>query len=119
MFSEMAHATTACKAKALHGGEKYFYVYFLGTVEDGRGKGLCSEIVRHYQKMAAEQQASIYMEAATEYSWRLYERLGFVTVGEIVLGEGKVGADGEECVGGVGVRLWGMAWRPEGVGEEG
>lgn len=87
-------------------------MFFLGTREDGRGRGLCSALVRRYQAMAAREQVPVYMEAATEYSWRLYERLGFVTVDEIVLGEGKAAADGTACLGGPGVRLWGMIWRP-------
>ncbi len=115
MLWEMAHATKACKAKALRGGERYFYVFFLGTAEDGRGQGLCSAMVRHYQARAAREQAPIYMEAATEYCWRLYEKLGFETVGVFVLGKGKAAADGEACVGGPGFRLWGMIWRPEKV----
>ena len=28
----------------------------------------------------------LYMQAAMEYSWRLFERSGFVTVNEIMLG---------------------------------
>ena len=115
MLSEMAHATKPLKAKALSKGEKNFYVLFLGTPEHERGKGLCSAMVRCYQARAMREQASIYLEAATEYCWRLYLKLGFVTVGEIVLGEGKAAPDGSNCVGGEGVRLWGMIWRPEGV----
>lgn len=113
LFSEMARETKACKAKALREGEKYFYVFFLGTLEEGRGQGLCSAVVRYYQARATEEQAPIYLEAATEYCWRLYERLGFVTMAEMVLGEGKAAADGLACVGGPGVRLWSMIWRPE------
>ena len=112
----MARETKACKAKALREGEKYIYVYFLGTLEKGRGQGLCSAVVRHYQARATREQAPIYLEAATEYCWRLYEILGFVTMGEMVLGKGKAAADGSACVGGPGFRLWGMIWRPEKVG---
>ena len=35
------------------------------------------------------------MEAAREYSWRLYVMVGFVTVNEIVLGEGRAAAGSE------------------------
>ena len=117
MLWEMPHATKACKAKALRDGEEYFYIFLLGTREDWRGRGLCSAMVRHYQSVATKVQAPIYMEAATEYCWRLYQRLEFETVGEIVLGEGKAKADGSECVGGPGFKLWGMIWRPEKVKE--
>ena len=113
MLWEMAPLTKACKAKALREDEKYYYVWFLGTRDDERGQGLCSAMVKHYQATAAREQVAIYLEAATEYCWHLYERLGFVTVDEIVLGNGKAAADGTVCVGGPGVRLWGMIWRPE------
>lgn len=113
MFWEMAPLTKACKAKALRRDEKYYYVFFLGTREDGRGRGLCSAMVKHYQATAATEQVAIYMEAATEYSWRLYEGLGFVTVDEIVLGKGTAAADGTACAGGPGLTIWGMIWRPE------
>lgn len=116
MLGEMAPRTKACKKKALREGERYYYVWFLGTREDGRGKGLCSALVRHYQAIAAGERAPVYMEAATEYSRCLYEKLGFVTVEEIVLGEGKAAADGTVCVGGPGVRIWGMIWRPGKLG---
>jgi hypothetical protein len=38
------------------------------------------------------------------------EWLGFKIVDEMVLGKGKVGADGLECKGGEGVMIWGMIW---------
>ena len=112
MLWEMSPLTRAMKAKGLQRGEKYYYVFFLGTREDGRGEGLCSAMVRHYQAIAAREQVPIYMEAATEYSWGLYKTLGFATVDEIVLGRGKAGADGTQCAGGPGFKLWGMVWRP-------
>lgn len=57
------------------------------------------------------------MEAATEYCWKLYLKLGFVTVEELRLAEGKADETGRQCVGGKGVTLWAMIWRPEmGVG---
>ena len=115
MLWETAPISKACKAKALRGEEPYYYVMFLGTREEGRGRGLCSAMVRHYQALAAREQVPVYMEAATAYSRRLYERLGFATVDEIVVGEGKAAADGTACVGGPGVRTWGMIWRPERV----
>jgi hypothetical protein len=46
----------------------------------------------------------------------LYESLGFEITGEIVIGEGKVNADGEIHASGEGVKIWGMIWRPEARG---
>lgn len=112
MLSELTPATNACKAKALKSHEKYYYVFFLGTLGEARGKGMCSVLVKHYQSIAEREGIPIWMEAATEYCWRLYERLGFVTVKELLIGKGRAAADGTQCEGGPGVRIWGMIWRP-------
>lgn len=53
MLSDLTPATSACKAKALQSHEKYYYVFFLGTLEEARGKGYCSAMVKHYQSLAA------------------------------------------------------------------
>jgi ribosomal protein S18 acetylase RimI-like enzyme len=111
MLSDLTPATSACKSKALQSHEKYYYVFFLGTLEEARGKGHCSAIGEHYQSIAARDHLPIWMEAATEYCWRLYQRLGFVTVDEVVIGKGRAAADGTQCKGGPGVRIWGMIWR--------
>ena len=112
MLSELTPLANACKAKSLRPGERFYYVFFLGTREADRGKGLCSAMVRHYQSIAAREGVTIWMEAATEYCWRLYERLGFVTVDVFVIGKGRAAADGTMLEGGPGVRIWGMVWRP-------
>lgn len=109
---EIPRLTAACKAKAVEKDERYYYIFFLGTAAEGRGQGLCSALVRHYQDLATKEGASIYLEAATQSCRRLYQRLGFVTVDEIVLGGGRAAADGTSCVAGPGVTLWGMIWRP-------
>jgi len=113
LITEFSPQTAACKKKALKQGEDYYYIFCLGTRVEGRRKGLCSAIVRRYQERARADGASIYLEAATEYCWRLYEKLGFVTVGEFVIGKGRADADGLPHPGGPGFKLWGMVWRPE------
>jgi hypothetical protein len=71
------------------------------------------KLVRHYQEIAGKEGLPIWWEAGTEHCWKLYKRLGFVTVDEITVAKGKAGADGNAHVGGEGVRIWGMMWRPE------
>ncbi len=112
MIFELTPLNDACKAKALKSERRYYYVFFLGTVKEGRGRGLCSALVRHYQAIAARDRLPIYLEAATEYCLGLYLELGFVVVGESELGKGKVGADGMSCMDGPGFVIWGMIWRP-------
>ena len=113
MIYEGPAESKRCKKKALHGQKDYYYVFFLGTSKDGRGQGLCSAILKHYQAIAAKENLPIYMEAGTEYAWGLYKSLGFITVDEMLIGKGKAAADGTLCEGGPGVKTWSMIWRPE------
>jgi hypothetical protein len=46
MLSGLKPATSACKAKALRNHEKYYCVFFLGTLEGARGKGYCSAMIK-------------------------------------------------------------------------
>ena len=112
MIFELTPLNDACKTKALKQDERYYYVFFLGTLKKGRGRGLCSALVRHYQSVAARDNLPIYLEAATEYCLGLYRKLGFVVVGETWLGKGRVDKDGLPCNGGPGFKIWGMIWRP-------
>jgi GNAT superfamily N-acetyltransferase len=117
MLVEYTPLADAAKAKGLKGRKQYFYVFFLGTHPDARQKGLASAIMREYQARAAKEGVPLWLEATTAYSMRLYERLGFRIVDEMVLGKGKVDADGLECKGGEGVKIWGMIWEAEEVKE--
>lgn len=118
MITELSKTETSVKAKVFPNNKPYYYIFFLGTAEPGRGKGLCSAQVREYQDIARkDNNTPIYLEAATEYCWKLYERLGFVTVEVIRLGVGKAGIDGTLVDGGKGegFTIWGMVWTPEKV----
>lgn len=112
MLGEYQTLGDGLKAKALKGQKKYYYVFFVGTLAEARGKGLCSAIMRSFQEMAARDQLPIWLEATTEKSMNLYQNLGWEVVGEGLLGEGKANADGIRCKGGEGVKIWGMIWRP-------
>lgn len=113
MVSDLLPFTKASKAKALSKNERYYYIFFLGTSSEDRGRGYCSQLVRHYHEIAGKLGLPIWWEAGAEHCWKLYKRLGFVTVDEIMVAKGKAGADGNAQVGGEGVRIWGMIWRPE------
>ncbi len=117
MLMEFAPLADAMKEKGLKGRKRYFYVFFLGTDPEMRGRGYCSALVREYQARAERERVPLWLEATTAYSMRLYERLGFRIVDEVVLGKGKVGPDGSECKGGEGVKIWGMIWEA-GEGKE-
>ncbi|KAF9886661.1 hypothetical protein FE257_011174 [Aspergillus nanangensis] len=105
--------TKICKQKVFGEEDDYFYIFFVGTAESARGRRLGSAILKHYQGMARQAKLPIYLEAGTEYSRNLYNALGFVTVGEIVIGKGKAAPDGTLVANGPGFKMWGMIWRPE------
>jgi ribosomal protein S18 acetylase RimI-like enzyme len=111
-MADLTSLSKACKLKYLQPGEKYYYIFFLGTLESARGKGMCSKVVRHYQDIARKEGATIWLEAATEYARILYARLGFVTLEELKVGVGRADEGGNACVGGGGFSIWGMVWRP-------
>lgn len=113
MLAEFQPLADASKAKGLAGQKDYYYVFFTGTRLDSRGQGMCSAIMKRYQDMASRDKIPIWLEATTAKSMRLYSKLGWEIVDEIVLGKGKANADGLQCKGGEGVRVWGMVWRPK------
>ncbi|KAK5132609.1 hypothetical protein LTR08_008808 [Meristemomyces frigidus] len=112
MLAEFGPMTDAVKAKGLKGRTKYYYVFFVATHAEARGRGHSSALIRDAQARATEQGVPLWIEATTEYSWRLYESLGFETVERMALGKGVVAADGTPKVSGEGVALWGMVWWP-------
>lgn len=113
MLFEYTSLTDAAKYKALHNRKRFYYVFFVGTLHEYRGKGLSSALIRDIQAQAARDQLPVWLEATTSYSHQLYQKLGFDTVGEIVLGKGKAAPDGTEAEGGDGVKIWGMIWWPQ------
>jgi ribosomal protein S18 acetylase RimI-like enzyme len=108
MVHEVVQLEEAMKAKAMAKDEKYYYVLFLGTDEGARGKGLCSRILRGYQERAGKGCVLIWMEAGTEYCRKIYERLGFGVVEEILVGKGKADREGRLRDGEEGFFIWGM-----------
>jgi hypothetical protein len=113
MLAEFQPLADASKAKALGDQKSYYYVFFTGTRLDSRGRGLCSAIMTRYQEIASRDQLPIILEATTTKSMRLYSKLGWEVVDEMVLGKGEASADGLQCKGGDGVKIWGMVWRPK------
>ncbi|KAH9215364.1 hypothetical protein DL95DRAFT_408546 [Leptodontidium sp. 2 PMI_412] len=107
MAIETAGLTEGCKSKALENDRNYHYILFLGTSPSTRGQGLCSKLVKHYQTIASKEGVPIWLEAATEYRWRLYLKLVFVTVEELKLGVERAAETGRHCKGGEAVTLRG------------
>ncbi len=117
MLFEFEPKCDLAKAKALRKGDKYFYVFFIGTRLDCRGKGLATQLLKHYQTIATAAGLPIWLEATTAKSKPIYEKVGFEVVEEMVLGKRKARSDGTACAKGEegeGVKIWAMIWRPEG-----
>lgn len=102
--------------KRLREGEVPYYVFFIGTRADCRGKALGQGQLREVMERAGQEGKSVWLEATTPMSRRMFLRMGFVDVEEVTMGKGKVGEGGYDQVGGPGVKLWCMIWRK---GEEG
>jgi hypothetical protein len=76
--------------------------------------GLASQMLKDIQARAQAEGIPVWLEATTPYSKQLYERLGFETVEDVVLGKGKAGPDGLKKAGGEGVTVAAMIWWPDG-----
>lgn len=113
MLFEYEPLTDLAKKKGLKGEKRFYYVFFIATKEEARGKGLCSAIMRKYQEIGSREGVPVWLEATTEKSMRIYKKSGWEVVDEFILGNGKAGPDGLPCKGGEGVRVWGMVWFPE------
>ena len=74
--------------------------------------------MRRLQEISSRDNVALWLEATTASSMRIYEKLGFEIVDEMVLGKGKANQDGNPCKGGDGVKIWGMVWWPGGLKEK-
>jgi GNAT superfamily N-acetyltransferase len=114
MVGAFEPATGAVRRRVL-GPHKvnFYYLFFVATREDARGKVLSSALIRRLQERAQEDGLPAWLEATTEYSSRVYEKLGFERVETVVLGKGCTDVDGTALKGGSGVPIYCMVWWPE------
>jgi ribosomal protein S18 acetylase RimI-like enzyme len=112
MLREVATAADEVKAQFFGKSDRYYYVFFIGTNLEARGKGLCSALVRHYQGIAEKEGLPIFLETHTKQGKRIYLKCGFKVVAEELIGQGKCAADGSFLKGGPGLRGWAMIWSP-------
>jgi ribosomal protein S18 acetylase RimI-like enzyme len=114
MLGEFEPATSAVRRRVLGGYQRnFFYLFFVATREDTRGRGLSSALIRRLQERAQEEGLPVWLEATTEYSSKVYAKLGFERVETVVLGKGHADADGTALKGGSGVPIYCMVWWPE------
>jgi len=99
-------------------GGDYYYIDYLGTYPEARNKGYASAFMKHAQKIATKDGKSIYLQSSTDENRRLYEKFGFVVVGEQRLGKGEADASGRVPENGgdtEGAVWWAMTWSPRDV----
>jgi GNAT superfamily N-acetyltransferase len=114
MLGEYEPATGAVRRKALGVYQgNFYYLFFVATREDKRGRGLSSALIKGLLERAQEEGLPVWLEATTEYSSKVYAKLGFGRVETVVLGKGHADADGTALKGGNGVPIYCMVWWPE------
>lgn len=111
MLGEFEGAVKKARKRGLRKGEVPYYVFFIGTRADRQSQGLGSELLREVCDRAGREGRSVWIESTSAGSRRLFRRMGFEEVEEVVLGKGTVGEAGYGEVGGPGVTLWPMVWR--------
>lgn len=68
-----------------HVREPHHYIAYLGVEPDVQGQGLGASLLRPTLETCDREQLPAYIEATTERSAKLYERLGFVLRSEVTL----------------------------------
>jgi ribosomal protein S18 acetylase RimI-like enzyme len=71
---------------AFHPHEPHWYLPLIGVDPAYQGRGLGSVLMAHGLTVSDKAGLPAYLEATSEGSRRLYERHGFVTLGEIQSG---------------------------------
>jgi GNAT superfamily N-acetyltransferase len=71
-----------------HPEEPLYYLQFLATVPAAQGQGIGSVFLRDMLARADREQMPAYHEATTPRNRALYERHGYVTLGEFTLPDG-------------------------------
>lgn len=64
-------------SEGCHPDEPFWHLVDIGTAPQARGLGVGAELLRHRLRMIDEEGALASLEATTEASAKLYERLGF------------------------------------------
>jgi ribosomal protein S18 acetylase RimI-like enzyme len=113
MLREFEPTVTAMRRQELGDSEHFYYLFLIATRNDARGRGLSSALVRRLQERAASEGAPVWLEATTVGSARLYSKLGFKSVGTVILGQDVAAADGSREQGGGGVPVDCMIWRAD------
>jgi ribosomal protein S18 acetylase RimI-like enzyme len=69
--------------EANHPEEPHYYIRYLGVATQFQGQGLGSALLRPTLDRCDSEGVPAYLEASTERSAALYQRLGFIHLGEL------------------------------------
>ncbi|KHN98076.1 Acyl-CoA N-acyltransferase [Metarhizium album ARSEF 1941] len=91
LFGEMFPALHGTKAEVLgdRNGDSY-YLGYLGTKVNSRGKGHATKLLRHMTGKADAENRAMYLESSNASNNRFYAKFGFEVKSEIVLTRGPV-----------------------------
>ena len=70
-----------------------WYLVYIGTKKESRGRGYCRKLVQHVTQMADQEGRACYLESSNDINPIIYRKLGFETVKEIRLKEGNHSLD--------------------------
>ncbi|KAF2684076.1 hypothetical protein K458DRAFT_431680 [Lentithecium fluviatile CBS 122367] len=124
-FTQFVVPVERAKAATFALGEDYYYIVFISTDVQHRGKGLAATVIGELQARAQEEGKPIWIEASAPNAHRVYLKCGFEDVGVdgvgsagkgFRMGVGEADDKGDRCrgEGAVGVPVWPMVWWPEG-----
>ncbi|KFY70468.1 hypothetical protein V499_09143, partial [Pseudogymnoascus sp. VKM F-103] len=77
MLFEFEGACKSARKAGLRKGEDPYYIFFVGTAAAHQGQGIGGELVKEVLRKAQGEGKTVWLEATTGGSRRLYKRLGF------------------------------------------
>jgi hypothetical protein len=86
----------------------YWYLFVIGRESSYKGSSVLPRLILPVIQKAKEQGIPLWLEATTEHSRILYEKLGFKVVEELKVGKGQCDKTGNLVEGGEGVSMWAM-----------
>ena len=69
---------------------KHWYLAFIGTRPEARGKGLASALIAEITETCDKDKTPAYLESSNPENVALYEKHGFEVIGEITLKKGPI-----------------------------
>ena len=89
----------------------HYHLAFLARVPGREDvKGAIGAVILPFLAKARDEGVPVWLEATDPHAVAVYEHYGFRVCEVVIVGVGRVGADGWPKEGGEGVKWWGMLW---------